>query len=270
MLMTPETLVPVQRLILPSVFLEREVKVDLFMPPPSRDNRQVSLLLINDGQNMEELGLEAILTASYTRRDISPLLCAAIHCGADRKNEYGTASTPDYKGRGAKAGSYSRFIMEELIPFISQSSGIRSFKDKSFAGFSLGGLSALDIVWNHPREFKIAGVFSGSLWWRSRALDDGYEEDRDRIMHSQIREGNFSPGLKFFFEAGTLDETEDRNNNGIIDAIDDTISLIEALEQKGYNAGTDICYLEIKEGRHDIATWAKAMPAFLKWGWPAV
>ena len=89
-------------------------------------------------------------------------------------------------------------------------------------------------------------------------------------MHSQIRKGDFHPGLKFFFEAGTLDETEDRNNNGVIDAIDDTLSLIEALKQKGYNAGTDICYLEMKEGRHDIATWAKAMPAFLKWGWSVV
>ena len=28
--------------------------------------------------------------------------------------------------------------------------------------------------------------------------------------------------MKFFFECGTEDETEDRNGNGIIDSIDDT------------------------------------------------
>ena len=112
------------------------------MPAPSRNNRQVSLLLINDGQNMEELGLGTILAASYARRDIAPLLCAAIHCGADRKNEYGTACAPDYKGRGAKAGLYARFVMEELIPFISQSSGISTFKNDLFLSSVSSSVSA--------------------------------------------------------------------------------------------------------------------------------
>ena len=31
--------------------------------------------------------------------------------------------------------------------------------------------------------------------------------------------------------------------------------------------GNDIFYWEMKEGRHDIPTWGKAMPEFLKWGW---
>jgi len=144
---------------------------------------------------------------------------------------------------------------------------IASFKHKAFAGFSLGGLSALDIVWNHPQEFLKAGVFSGALWWRTKALDKGYVEDRDRIMHVSIRKGNYHPGLKFFFETGTMDETEDRNNNGIIDSIDDTLGLIEELKNKGYHYPTDINYLELQDGRHDIQTWAKAMPEFLKWGW---
>jgi hypothetical protein len=86
-------------------------------------------------------------------------------------------------------------------------------------------------------------------------------------MHARIREGAYYPWLKFFFETGTLDETEDRNNYGIIDCIDDTIGLIGELEQKGYKRQSDIEYLELKDGRHDIVTWAVAMPVFLKWGW---
>jgi enterochelin esterase-like enzyme len=61
----------------------------------------------------------------------------------------------------------------------------------------------------------------------------------------------------------------DRNNNGIIDSIDDTLGLIGELEQKGYKRGTDIEYLELPDGRHDVPTWARAFPDFLKWGWPA-
>ena len=49
---------------------------------------------------------------------------------------------------------------------------VASFKEKSFCGFSLGGLSALDIVWNHPTEFTKVGVFSGSLWWRTVSQSD--------------------------------------------------------------------------------------------------
>ena len=59
----------------------------------------------------------------------------------------------------------------------------------------------------------------------------------------------------------------DRNNNGIIDSIDDTIDLIKELKAKGYNNVEDIKYLEMPDGKHDIATWSRAMPIYLKWGW---
>jgi enterochelin esterase-like enzyme len=26
-------------------------------------------------------------------------------------------------------------------------------------------------------------------------------------------------------------------------------------------------YLEIEGGKHEVSTWAKAMPQFLRWGW---
>src|SRR5690606_5107289 len=113
---------------------------------------------------------------------------------------------------------------------------IFSFKQKSFAGFSLGGLSALDTVWNHAIEFNNVAVFSGSLWWRDKDQDDDdFDEENHRIMHNLIRKGTYAPWLKFFFEVGTLDEINDRNKNGIIDSIDDTSALIEELKKKGYN-----------------------------------
>jgi enterochelin esterase-like enzyme len=227
----------------------------------------MSLLLINDGQNLRELGLEAMLTELLTQAAISPILCVGIHAGEERKMEYGTAGQPDYEGRGAKAGEYTRFIVDELLPNVRRQFHVPVFKDISFAGFSLGGLSALDIVWNHAGQFAKAGVFSGSLWWRTKSLEDDYNEATDRIMHARIRQGSFHPGLKFFFESGTLDETMDRNQNGIIDSIDDTMSLINELTAKGYHRNNDIYYLELKDGRHDVATWARAMPTFLKWGW---
>lgn len=247
-----------------SAFLNRRVRIDYFLPP-SLSSSSLSLLLINDGQDMEKLGLRSILENQYQQGALSPLLCAGIHAGS-RITEYGTAHTADYKGRGNKAGLYTQFIFKELLPAIQQTFP-HSFREKAIAGFSMGGLSALDIAWNQPAYFSKVGVFSGSLWWRTRGLDDGYEEDRDRIMHAQIRSAKHKPELSFFFEAGTLDETMDRNHNGIIDAIDDTLTLIEELVKKGYHPQKDIRYLELEGGRHDVATWARAMPEFLKWGW---
>ena len=58
----------------------------------------------------------------------------------------------------------------------------------------------------------------------------------------------------------------DRNNNGIIDSIDDTLSLIDDLKSLGYK-NDDIAYINYEDGRHDVATWARAMPVFLEWGW---
>lgn len=258
----------VETTILTSEHLQREVKVDFFLPKNVADPSAMSLLLINDGQNMEELGLQTILARLYQENAIRPLLCVAIHANKNRKLEYGVAGHPDYLGRGNRAGYYTSFIRKELIPFIKETYALDSFREKAFAGFSLGALMALDIVWSHPHEFRKAGVFSGSLWWRSvDQTEEEYDDDKHRIMHQQIKQRHYHKGLKFFFQCGNMDEMMDRNNNGIIDSIDDTLDLIKELEAKGYDRQKDIYYLELPDGKHNIPTWGRAMPEFLKWGW---
>ena len=256
-----------RKYIIDSVFLKREVIIDCYYSEDYFSHSLISLLLINDGQDLRTMQFENILQALYVNGNIEPIFCVGIHCSSDRKNEYGTAKILDYKGRGAKAELYTQFVIDELIPFVRKTYNIISFKEKSFAGFSLGGLSALDIVWNHPNEFFKVGVFSGSLWWRDKdQLDVDFNEDTHRIMQRQVREGSYYPWLKFFFEVGTQDETADRNNNGVIDSIDDALGLIDELKSKGYS-NSSIEYVEMKDGKHDVPTWAKAFPDFLQWGW---
>ncbi len=256
--------------ILYSELLKRDVIFDIYLPVDISAPGELSLLLINDGQDLVTMNFKKILHELYSDNLISPLFCVGIHCSTDRKNEYGTAKFLDFKGRGAKALFYQRFIFEELLPFLKIHYNLFSFREKSFCGFSLGGLNALDMVWNHPKEFTKAGVFSGSLWWRKVDQEDpSFDEYNHRIMHAQIRTGEYFPWLKFFFETGTLDETADRNKNGIIDSIDDTLSLIEELIKKGYDPDKDIRYMELKDGKHNVATWGQVFPEFLKWGWSA-
>ncbi len=249
-----------------SQYLEREVLIDAYLPYPVKAPEQLSLLLINDGQDLPVMNFAELLQGLLDQNKIEPILCIGIYCGHDRRMEYGTAYSADYKGLGAKAGLYSKFIFDELLPFIRRHYNIASFKDKSFAGFSLGGLSALDIAWNHATEFKRAGIFSGSLWWRRKGYEDNYDDENDRLMHLQIRKGAFYPWLTFFIQCGALDETADRNNNGIIDSIDDALDLIVELKAKGYT-DEHIKYFLLEDGRHDVPTWGRAFPEFLQWGW---
>lgn len=257
----------VETIELPSEALQRNVTINLY-GPANNSGDTLGLLLFNDGQDIEAMGFDKMIGYLLQTETITPLLCVGIHSGDERLMEYGMISSPDFKGRGAKAGLYRQFILEELLPYIhSRYSGL-VFNETAFAGFSLGGLSALDLVWNHQDVFTKVGVFSGSLWWRSKDRKDrDFSEATHRLMHNQIRQGKYNLKLKFFFEAGELDETEDRNGNNVIDSIDDTIDVMRELMAKGWLEGKDMYYLQLPDGKHDIRSWAKALPVFLKWGW---
>lgn len=246
--------------------LGRDVRVDVFLPPGYYDADQATypVLLFNDGQDMEAAQMQETLHRLYGEARIKHLILVAVHAG-DRIQEYGVIGHADYKNRGSKAGEYARFILEELFPMLGKRYRIgKTLQDVTVAGFSLGGLSALSLAWNHPEYFRQVGVFSGSLWWRSQPSQP-HDPDAHRIMHDTVAVAKKRPGMRFWFECGTKDETEDRNNNGIIDSIDDTLDFIKILKQLGYQEGRDILYLEVINGEHNHHTWAKVMPDFLQW-----
>lgn len=278
-----------------SAILKREVKIDLFIPNDLLGNEILNLLLLNDGQDATALDLEQTLNELYEKNRLEPTVLVAIHASENRTQEYGIAGVPDFLNRGASASLYRDFIFTELLPYIQEQVGMPILGKKGFAGCSLGGISAFDVVWNNAEYFDLAGVFSGAFWWRKKDLKDGYT-DEDRIVHQMIRgksgqgkvavdqastatiqEANMvsevnnvpetvgNPKLKFWLMTGTEDETADRNHNLIIDSIDDTIDIIKELLKKGYQRPENITYYEMVGGKHDVETWSKAMPAFLCW-----
>ncbi len=250
-----------------SLHLKRQVIADIYLPKNIEDSSELSMLIINDGQDLEDMPFAPMLNGLLSSGQIQPLLCVGLHCNKYRRDEYGTAAMPDYAGRGARSAAYQKFIVEELLPFLHAAYRVDAFKEKAIAGFSMGGLSAIDTAWNHPGLFTTVGVFSGSLWWRMKGLGDGYQDGQHRIVQQQIRKGKKVPGLRFYFTTGSQDETADRNGNGVIDSIDDTQDVIKELEALGYDSEKDIRYVNFEDGRHDVQTWGRAMPGFLLWGW---
>ncbi len=247
-----------------SKYLKREIIYDLILPRNAAPGQRFPTLYMNDGQDLEKLAPEQ-LCQRYYKDGGSPFVWVSVHTNERRLQEYGTSYVADYKKRGALATAYMSFITKEMMPYIRENTPSSVAAGQNyFCGFSLGGLSAFDIVWENPGLFSKAGVFSGSFWWRSKSYEEGYDEDHDRIMHNKVKAGPFKPGLKFWFECGTNDETEDRNNNGIIDSIEDTLELIDELHTIGYPK-TDITYLEVKGGEHNFNTWQAVFRDFLDW-----
>ena len=250
-----------------SKLLQRDVTVHVLLPPDfSASPEKYPLLILNDGQDLEKLQVKESVEHLVGEGLIKNIVVAAVVAG-DRLQEYGVANQHDYMKRGKQSKAYAKYVTTELVPYLLYKYKVDdSAANHAIAGCSMGGLSAMDLAWNHPSLFMKVGVFSGSFWWRRRDSNSRFYSDlRDRIMHRQVRNGKFKPGMKFWFQTGRLDEQSDRNNNGVIDSIDDTLDLITALTKRGYRPFHDIQYFEMERGTHSIETWAEAMPEFLKW-----
>lgn len=223
-----------------------------------------TIIFFNDGQDFSSLQMEEKIRAFCMTKSNTALMVVGIDCG-DRINEYGVSYQADYKNRGSKADLYEKFIIQELCPWLEEKYSILWNESKvGFAGFSLGGLSAFDITLRHPEIFDFCGVFSGSFWWRSKPFSPA-DPDGHRIMHEVIANSQIEPVQRFWLMAGTLDEDGDRNNNGIIDSIDDTLDIIKVLKAKGCQMGVNITYHEEEGGTHGQSTWSKVLPNFLNW-----
>lgn len=245
--------------------LQKHVKLTIVSTPVPKDKSDMNLLLLNDGQDMDKLRVKEIVDSLYDKKMILPLLVVGIHAG-DRDQEFGVADMPDYKNRGSKASKYADFIDNELYAFVKKKAGVRKFNSVVLAGFSLGGLSAFDIAWDHADKVDKVGVFSGSFWLRDKdAAAPDYSDDKDRIIINKIRSSRKKPHLQYWFYAGGKEETSDRDKDGVIDVIDDSKDLIELIKSKNVCSPDDIVYTEDPDGIHDPVSWSHHLADFLTW-----
>lgn len=242
--------------------LNEDYILDIYLPKNLLPWQKLPLVVFNDGQDVAKMKMLRLLESLRKTKAIPPIMVVGIYANEKRMDVYGTAQQADYMNRGALAKEYAHFVIEEVIPFLLKNHRVKKNKI-SIAGFSLGGLSAFDIAWNHPIISSV-GVFSGSLWWRSKAFNEAHPDD-DLIVHEMVSNTQNVPKLNMWFQAGTQDEDSDRNKNGIIDAIDDTLQLMDILKQKGYKENTHFTYLEVEGGKHDVPTWESVMGEFFLW-----
>jgi enterochelin esterase-like enzyme len=245
--------------------LQEHIKLTIISTPMPDNKKEMNLLLLNDGQDVEKWRVREITDSLYKNKLIEPLLIVAIHAG-NRMQDYGVAGFPDFQNNGNKADKYEAFIINELYDFAKKKAGVRKFKSIVMAGCSLGGLSAFDIAWNNADKIDKVGIFSGSFWWRDKdASATDYSDDKNRIMLSKIKSSRKRPKLKYWFYAGAKEEEGDRDEDGVIDVVDDTEDLALIIKNKNVCPASDIVYIESPDGKHEYGSWSKALPGFLTW-----
>lgn len=293
-----DTCMPTQRTLQldAPAFAPERITVDVYLPGDyARSHQHYRTVYADDGQDMTAVGLVPTLTALCRAHAIRVPIVVAVRMLHDRMGTYGLSDRTSgrslpadtkYGPVGRRAHDYSQWLATRLVPYID--AHYRTRRDaaaRSVLGWSLGGLNAFNLGWQYPEVFGHVGAFSPSFWLAADRGSDAAVE-RTRLAQRMVDRGPKRPHLRFWFAAGTAEETNDRDHDGVIDVIGDIRDLadgyraadgfhLRGLRQLGYSVNpdyavhpdrrADVTVYLLPGGKHQQASWAKMLPPFLRW-----
>ena len=257
------------------------LRVRVHLPPDyALTQARYDVLYVNDGQDMDAVGMAATLERLYARHAISRIIVVAIDMPPDRMAGYGLFDRA--KGQALVAGSaygnvggnaqvYAEWLTQALVPFIdNRYRTVAQSEGRALLGWSLGALSAFGIGWQYPDLFARVGAFSPSFWLAADRRDAASVQ-ATRIVHRLVDASPSLPRPRLFFGVGSQEETDDRDGDGVIDVLDDTRDLIDRVRHRCVREACEAADREtvvlflLADGRHDQPSWARMLPAFLLW-----
>ena len=281
----------------PTGFAPEGLRATVYLPPDyAQSQRRYPVLYLNDGQERDAVGLQATLQRLIGAGVVRAPIVVAIDMPRDRMAAYGLSdreagtslvAQTKYGPVGTQAHAYSEWIVRTLVPLVDARYRTHTTPDaRAIAGWSLGGLNAFNLGWQYPEVFGRAGAFSPSFWL-SAERGDADAVQRTRLAQRMIDRSEPRNGARWFFAVGTDEETDDRDGDGVNDAIDDTRDLVEGwnigrpdalkgLRQAGYSIDVDharratradVALHVMPGGRHEQASWARMLPRFLQWAY---
>lgn len=276
---------------------DQPLRVRVYRPPGYDANAALgyAVLYVNDGQDAEAVGLAATLEALAREGAIRAPLVVAIDMPPDRLGPYGFSDraggrslvAPTRHGNvGAGAHAYSEWLAKTLVPLVDARYRTRTTPDaRAILGWSLGAAQAFSMGWQYPELFGRVGAFSPSLWL-STDNADAEAVQRTRIAQSLVHTMPPRHGARFFLAVGDREETDDRDGDGVNDALDDVRDLalgwnadaggLKGLRQAGYRVDEhwttrpgrgDVALHVLAGGIHRQESWARMLPAFLRWAY---
>jgi len=289
---------PIKLSLAAKAFAPEQIKVSVYLPPGYATSKaSYPVLYANDGQDMDAVGLEDTLASLYARHAIQPVIVVAVDMLKDRASAYGLfdrARRQSIVGGsrigaiGLHAYDYSAWFAEDLVPYIDAHYRTQaSPAGRSVLGWSLGALNAFSLGWQYPDVFGTVGAFSPSFWLAADRSDANAVENT-RLAQAMVGHAGERKPLRFWFAVGGHEETNDRNCNGTIDAVEDLEDLIQGftapdgahrrgLRDLGYRVDMDyaahpsrqddVAYDLFPDGEHNQATWKRMLPVFLTWAY---
>ncbi len=244
----------------PSRFLSRVRDVIVYLPPDYEIavDARYPVLYMQDGQNLFDAATAFIPGHDWKIDEtaetliqagaIAPLIIVGIYnTGEARVDEY----TPNKELRsrhGGKARLYGRFLTEELKPFIDTVYRTKPGRlDTGIGGSSLGGLVSLFTGLNYSDVFSRLAILSPSAWW-------GQQNIITRVSGLTRK-----PSVTIWLDIGT------HEGHGSLEAVR---TLRDALLERGWSLGHDLCYVEIEGGQHTEDAWASRFGDVLRWLYP--
>jgi len=269
-------------------FAPDKVRLAIHLPPGYDPAAAIDypVLYLNDGQDAAAVGLEPTLARLYAEDAIEKVIVVAIDMLPDRMGTYGLSDRAGHRSVvgdsrfgpvGKRAHEYSEWVAGELVPYIDRHYRTRREPEaRSVLGWSLGGLNAFNLGWEYPDVFARVGAFSPSFWLSSDRTDAASVQ-RTRLAQGSVESGPIREGTRFWFAVGSAEETDDRDGDGVIDAVDDTLDLARGLARLGYSANLEyasdqsrddeVAFQLLPHGQHNQASWARMLPLFLQWAY---
>lgn len=246
------------------------------------DAHRHDVLYANDGQDMDAVGLEGTLRTLEAEGVALPIV-VAIDMPHDRMGAYGLSdraharsvvADTKYGPVGTRAQAYSEWVARTLVPWVDAHYRTRrSRRGRAIVGWSLGALNAFNLGWNYPELFATVGAFSPSFWL-SAERGDAAAVQRTRHAQGMVESGP-RHRTRWWIAVGEREETDDRDGDGLVDAVDDARDVALALRDSGDSANLDwamhperstrVAFAVVAGGGHNQATWKRMLPEFLRW-----
>lgn len=223
--------------------LSRQLRFRVYLPAGYGENtlKRFPALYMHDGRNLffpqeSFLGQEWEIDETLERLNAMSLIERTIVVGVhaeDRERDY---TSPGY-------GAYGRALTDELKPHIDAE--LRTLSGPSYTGVmgsSLGGVAAFAMAWARPEVFGNVACLSSTFEWRD-----------DLIERVRCEELGARAGLKVYLDSGWP-----RDNYEV------TLSMANALIERGFMIGRDLVYLAFPQDSHDERAWAERFPLALQ------
>lgn len=233
----------------PSRYLSTPRDIVVYVPPGYETmNLQCPVFYLQDGQNLFDpatafLGQDwqADITADrmILNGAIDPVILVGVYnTGVRRISEY-TPTRDPRRRKGGKGDRYAQMLARELKPFIDKTYRTkRGAVHTGVGGSSLGGLVSLETGLLYPKDFGRLAVLSPSVWWDGRSM-------------LQMVQAYRSPSrARIWLDSGTEEGDSPQQ------ILDDLRLLRNALIEKGWREGVDLCYHEVPGARHHEQAWA--------------